>query len=157
MDESKNAQLVIQYTELRKYKWTISAKEEKMKETCTIVFKKGLGRHLTDPELIQALANQEQAKEAEVEAKSWRIAIKEARRAAKAVAEDEWKTVKATYEAAVAAWKSTCAELRAAGTRPKDLPPKPKRPPKPKPVLEEFPEGNEDDEEHSDSLTLDGE
>jgi hypothetical protein len=157
MDESQNAQLVIQHTELRKLKQTIIVKEEKTKETRTILFKMGLGRHLTDPELIQALANQEQKKEAEVEAKSQRMAIKEARRAANAVAEDEWKTIKATHEAAVAAWKSACAELRAAGTRPKDLPPKPKRPPKPKPVLEEFPEGNEDDEERSDSLTSDDE
>jgi hypothetical protein len=151
MDESKNAQLVIQHAELRKLKQTIIAKEEKTKEKCTTVFKKGLGRHLTDPELVQALANQEHEKEAEVEAKGRRTAVKEARRAAKAAAEDEWKTIKATHEAAVAAWKSACADLRAAGTRPKDLPPKPK------PVLEELPEGNEDDEEHSDSSTSDNE
>ena len=109
MDKSKNAQLVIQHAELQKLKQTIIVKEEKTKETCTILFKKGLGRHLTDPELVQALANQEHEQEAEAEAKGRRMAVKEARRAAKAAAEDEWKTIKATHEAAVAAWKSACA------------------------------------------------
>jgi len=116
MDESKNAQLVIQHTQLQKLKQTIIAKEEKEKEKCTTVFekcttvfKKGLGRHLTDPELIQAIKNQEQEKEAEVQAKGWRMAIKEFRRVAKAAAEDEWKTIKAAHESAVAAWKSACA------------------------------------------------
>jgi hypothetical protein len=155
MDESKNAQLVIQNTELRKLKQTVNAKEAKAKEKCTTVFKKGLGRHLTDPELIQALASQELEKEAEVEARSRRAAVKEARRVARAAVEDEWKTIKAAHEADVAAWKSTCTELRVAGTRPKDLPPKLRRPLKPKPVLEELPEGNEDDEEGSDSLSED--
>ena len=86
MDESKNAQLVIQHTQLQKLKQTIIAKEEKEKEKRTTVFKKGLGWHLTDPELIQTIANQEQEKEAEVQAKGRRMAIKEARRAAKAAA-----------------------------------------------------------------------
>jgi hypothetical protein len=157
MDESKNAQLIIQHAELRKLKQAIGAKEERTKEKRTTVFKKGLGRHLTDPELIQALETQEHEKAAGVEARGRRVAIKEARRAAKAVSEDEWKAIKATHEAAVAAWKSSCFELRAAGTRPKDLPPKPKRPSKPKPVFEGLPEGNEDDEEHSDSSTSDNE
>jgi len=153
MDESKNAQLIIQHTELQKLKQAISAKVEKTKEKRTIVFKKGLGRHLTDPELIQALANLEQEKEAEVEARGRRMAIKEARRAAKAITKNEWMTIKAMHDAAVAGWKSTCAELRVAGTRPKDLPPKPKRPSKPKPVLKELPE----DEGCSESSTLDNE
>jgi hypothetical protein len=83
------------------------------------------------------------------------MANKEARRATKAAAKDEWKTIKAAHESAVAAWKLACTELRVAGTRPKDLPPKPKRPPKPKPVLKEFPAGNEDDVEGSDSVTSD--
>ena len=88
MDESKNAQLVIQHTQLQKLKQTIVAKEEKEKEKerCTMVFKKGLGWHLTDPELIQTITNQEQEKEAEVQAKGQRMAIKEARRAEKAAA-----------------------------------------------------------------------
>ena len=150
MDESKNAQLVIQHTQLQKLKQTIIAKEEKEKENCTMVFKKGLGQHLTDPELIQAITNQEQKKEAEVQAKGQRMAIKEARRAAKA-AENEWKTIKAAHESAVTAWKLACTELRVAGTRPKDLPPKPK------PVLEELPAGNEDDVEGSNSATSDNE
>jgi len=85
------------------------------------------------------------------------MAVKEARRAAKAAAEDEWKTIKATHEAAAAAWKSACANLRVAGTRPKDLPQKPKRPPKPKPVLEELLEDNKDDKECSDLSTSDNE
>ena len=53
-------------------------------------------------------------------------------------------------------WLLTChvLDMQAAGTRPKDLPPKPKRPPKPKPVLEELPEGNEEDEECSDSSSI---
>ena len=62
MDESKNAQLVIQHTQLQKFKQTIIAKEENEKEKHTTVFKKGLGWHLTDPELIQAITNQEQKK-----------------------------------------------------------------------------------------------
>ena len=114
-----------------------------------MVFKKGLGWHLTDPELIQTITNQEQEKEAEVQAKGQRMAIKEARRAEKAAAQDEWKTIKAAHESAIAAWKLACTELRVAGTRPKDLPPKPK------PVLKELPAGNEDDVEGSNSATSD--
>ena len=82
------------------------------------------------------------------------MAIKEARRATEAAAEDKWRTIKGAYEFAVAAWKLACTELRVAGTRSKDLHPKPKRPPKCKPVLEELPAGNKDDEEGSDSVTM---
>ena len=39
MDESKNAQLVIQHTELKKLEQMIILKEEKEKEKCTRVVK----------------------------------------------------------------------------------------------------------------------
>ena len=110
MDESKNAQLAIQHTELQKLKQTIISREEKKKEKHTRVFKKGIGQHLTDPELIQAITNQEQEKGAEVQAKGQRMAIKEARRATKAAAKDKWRTIKAAHEFAVAAWKWACTE-----------------------------------------------
>ena len=156
MDESKNAQLVIQHTQLQKLKQTIIANKEKEKEKDTTVFKKGLGWHVTDPKLIQAITNKEQEKEAEVQAKGQRMAIKKARRAAKAAAKDEWKTIKAAHESAVTAWKLACTELKVAG-RPIDLPLKLKRPPKPKPVLKELPAGNKGDVEGSDLVTSDDE
>jgi len=93
----KNAQLVIQNAELHKLKQTVNAKEARAKEKHTTVFKKGFGRHLTDPELIQALGSQELEKEAEVETRSQRASVKEARRVARAAVEDEWKTIKATH------------------------------------------------------------
>jgi hypothetical protein len=156
MDEQNNAQLIIQYTELHKFKQTLATKEGKKKEKRTTLFKKGLGRHLPDPERIQALADQEREKEVEVEAKTRRAALREAKNAAKTAAEEEWKVIKAAHEAAVAEWQLTCEALKAAGTRKKDLPSKPKRPPKPKPVLNEPPEGNEE-EDSSDSSSSDEE
>ena len=54
-------------------------------------------------------------------------------------------------EAYAADWVAECEKLQAQKVRVKDLPPKPKRPPKPKPVMEVVPdkgsEAEDEDEE----------
>ena len=64
--------------------------------------------------------------------------------------EDEWKHIKIRHDNTVLAWKTECERLKVAGTWPKDLLTKPKRPLKPKPVVEHDPDDNEEEESGED-------
>ena len=66
-------------------------------------------------------------------------------RAARDACKDEWKQIKIRHDNTVSAWKTECAKLKVAGTQPKDLQSKPKRPPKPKPVVEDDLDNNEEE------------
>jgi hypothetical protein len=71
-------------------------------------------------------------------------------KAAKAAIEEEWNEIVKKHNEAVVAWAAECQRLREEGVRAKDLPKKPKRPPKPKlPV-----EGPADDEDSATSSSL---
>ena len=77
--------------------------------------------------------------------KSQRRKTREVKWIAMDACEREWKAIKIKHDQGVEAWKVKCGILKAAGTRPKDLPIKPKRPSRPKPVVEDE-EDEEDDE-----------
>ena len=72
---------------------------------------------------------------------------RKSKRAAREQCEAEWKLIKEEHERATEAWKLECERLKSDGVRPKDLPTKPKRPAKPKPVVED----EEDDDEDNSS------
>lgn len=77
--------------------------------------------------------------------------LRQLKKASKEVAEAAWKTVMAVHNQAVVEWEANKLVLRAEGTKVKDLPKKPKRPVKPKPVVESKSESSssEHDEEGS--------
>jgi hypothetical protein len=79
---------------------------------------------------------QKERKEREALEKVQRLEGWEARKAAKAAAEVEWAVIMAIYQQAMKDWMAECERLQAEKVRVKDLPSKPKRPPKPKPVVD---------------------
>ena len=54
------------------------------------------------------------------------------------------------HDNTVLAWKLECERLKSAGIQPKDLPTKPKRPLKPKPVVEDGLDNDEEEESGED-------
>ena len=69
------------------------------------------------------------------------------KRAARDACEDEWKQIKIRHDNTVSAWKTECARLKVAGTQPRDLATKLKRPLKPKPVVEDDLDNDEEEED----------
>ena len=148
IQERTTAQLIVQHAHLTKLNQALHAKENKKSSDRTILFAGGFRRHLTSDESISLVEGQKERKEKEAAEKIQRLEGREARKAAKAVAEAEWAVIVTTHEQAVKDWAAECERLRAQNVRVKDLPPKPKRPPKPKPVLEVMPEeGSEQDDD----------
>ena len=148
IQERITAQLVIQHAHLTKLNQALHAKENKKTNDRTILFAEGFGRHLTSEESISLVEGQKERKEKEAAEKMQRLEGREARKAAKATAEAEWVQIVTAHEQAVKDWVAECEKLRAQKVRVKDLPPKPKRPPKPKPVTEVIPdEGSEAEDE----------
>jgi hypothetical protein len=136
IDQRQTAQLVIQHAHLTKLNQSLHAKENKKATDRTILFPGGFGRHLTDPEFGQQLAEQARRKAAEEAGKAQRASNREVQRVAKAAAEAEWKKKKEEYEEAMESWKAECLRLRAENVRVKDFPPKPRAPRRPKPAPE---------------------
>ena len=97
---------------------------------------KGLGMHLTDSNFMEAIKQEARNKEQKEKEKKQRGEARKSKRAAREQCEAEWKLIKEEHERAVEAWKLECERLKAGGARPRDLPTKPKRPSKPKPVVE---------------------
>lgn len=147
IDESKSAQLVIQSMELIRLKESLRAKEEKRKEKHGWLKTKGLGMHMTDPGFIDAIEQEARDKEQKEKDKKQRGEVRKSKRAAREQCEAEWKLIKEEHERATEAWKLECERLKSDGVRPKDLPTKPKRPAKPKPVVED----EEDDDKDNSS------
>ena len=82
MEESHEAQIIIQHTYLTKANESLFAKENKKKEDCTVLFEKGMGRHLTDPQFAELLQKHEREKEEAAAKKQQRKAGREAGKAA---------------------------------------------------------------------------
>ena len=72
------------------------------------------------------------------------------KRAARDACEEEWKQIKIGHDKVVEAWKMECEVLKVAGTQPRDLPTKPKRSSKLKPVVEDELDNDEEDESDGD-------
>ncbi|KAJ7912454.1 hypothetical protein B0H13DRAFT_1874832 [Mycena leptocephala] len=107
----------------------------------------GKGQHLTAPEVIAQKRVLENAKVQDATEKATKKSKREARKVEKERVEVEWKEMRVKHAAAVDARAGRCLQLKAAGTKTKDLPKKPKRPlkPKPKDSDEEDDTSSEDD------------
>ena len=134
IDERKNAQLVLQHSHLGKLNQSLQTKENKTKDDRTKLFPKGHGRHLTAEEFCDELREQQREKEDKAADKAKRKTDREARKAKKGAAKIQWERMLAEHKEAVTRWEGQCAILRAENVCVKDLPPKPKRPLKPKPA-----------------------
>jgi len=108
IDQRQTAQLVIQHAHLTKLNLSLHAKENKKTTDRTILFPSDFGRHLTDPEFGQQLAEQAQRKAAEEAGKAERASNREVQRVAKAAAEVEWKKKRKEHEEAMDTWKAEC-------------------------------------------------
>jgi hypothetical protein len=64
MEEAREAQIIIQHTYLTKANESLFAKENKKKKDRTILFEKGMGQHLTDPQFAELLQKHKRDKEA---------------------------------------------------------------------------------------------
>ena len=111
---------------------------------------KGLGMHMTDPGFIDVIEQEARDKEQKEKNKKQRGEVRKSKRA-RDQCEAEWKLIKEEHEKATEAWKLECERLKMDGVRPKNLPSKPKRPAKPKPVVED-----EEDEEEDNSSDEEG-
>jgi len=136
IEESRQAQLVIQHAELTKLNQSLHTQENKKRDDRTILFPGGFGRHLTSVEFSRLLEEQNQRKTLKAAEKAHRKEIGEANKAAKAAVDAEWKERVTEHKRAVETWIAQCAALKAGGVRAKDLPVKPRCPTKPKPTLE---------------------
>jgi hypothetical protein len=146
IEERSAAQLIVQNAHLNKLNKALHARENKNNSERTVLFANGYGRHLTCPESISLVWNQKERKEREAVEKVQRQEARGACKAAKAAAEVEWKAIVTAHERALKEWVDECEILRAQNVRVRDLPRKPKRPPKPKPVVEAV--GDEDEDEN---------
>ena len=139
----------VQHIKLAKLKQSVWAKEKK-DERCTLLKGKGLGRHLTDKVFILSVGNEAREKEAKGKEKDQRTEAWKVKRAARDTCKEDWKQIKIGHDKAVEAWKMECEILKVAGTWPRDLPTKPKRSSKLKPVVEDELDDNEEDESYGD-------
>ncbi|KAF8996524.1 hypothetical protein BDQ17DRAFT_1429672 [Cyathus striatus] len=112
INEAANAQLIVQNMALNR----------------TVLLPGGLGRHLTDPELIQAKRACEEDKRQEEREKKRRKADKKRRKEEKDRRDEEWKQIIAAHKNTVEEWEQECARLRAARELHKNLPKKPTHP-----------------------------
>ena len=115
-------------------------------ERCTLWKGRGLGRHLTDKGFILSVESEAREKEIKANEKDQRIEAHKLKRAARDACNDKWKLIKIRHDNTALTWKLECERLKSAGTQPKDLPAKLKRPPKPKPVVEDDLDNNEEEE-----------
>lgn len=95
---------------------------------------------------------EKEAREKEVKArqKSQRLEAQKSKRDARDACKEEWKEIKTLHDQAVVAWKMGCERLKATEAWPRDLPIKPKRAPKPKPVVEDELDDDGDGESNED-------
>lgn len=116
-------------------KESLEAKETKKKTDRTILFPSGKGVVPTAPDFKARKEEQAQRKKDKAE----RTVEGRMKRAEKRIAQEElleeWNQIKAIHKASVLKWEAECERLTTCGTKKKDLPKKPIRPPKPKPKV----------------------
>ncbi|KAF8977499.1 hypothetical protein BDQ17DRAFT_1440607 [Cyathus striatus] len=105
INEAGNAQLIVQNLALSRLNHTLYEKENRKKSDCTVLFPGGLGRHLTDPELIQAKRAHEEDKKREEREKMRRKDDKKRRKEEKGCRDEEWKQIIAAHKDTVKEWE----------------------------------------------------
>lgn len=147
INEDNGAQLVIQHLHMNKLTESLHGKENKEPSTRS-QFPSGHGRVLTDENFVLDAEADSDKRASEKDAKEQRKVSREARKVRKAEIEEIWKRWMDQHERALTAWETECADLRASGTRPKDLPKRPKKPlRKELPALEAEVEAEQDEHE----------
>ena len=107
-----------------------------------------------DEGFILSTESEAREKETKVKEKDQRSKAQKLKRAARDACEDEWKQIKIRHDNTVSIWKTECVIMKVAGTQPKDLPTKPKRLLKPKPVVEDDLDNDEQEVSHCRILVL---
>ncbi|KAJ6471459.1 hypothetical protein C8R45DRAFT_836416 [Mycena sanguinolenta] len=123
--EEGNATMVFQNLGLRKMNEALHQQEEKATTDRARLFK-GKAQCLSSNEFyaeVKAIEDGKKAKEAGKEAKK---AARQHRKELKERIEAEWAEMKECHAAEVEAWSEECSSLLGAGSKKKDLPPKPK-------------------------------
>lgn len=128
IEERSNAQLIVQHAYLGKLNQALHTRENKKATDRTVLFVDGMGRHLTNPKIIEQIQAQEERKKRKAEDKSLRAEGRAARKLARAAIETEWEVIKQNHKEAVAEWGLLCQRLRSNGAKSKELPKKPKCP-----------------------------
>ena len=133
INESANAQLVVQHLHAEKLQVALQEKEKrKSRDQRTIIFGDGKGRVVTSDEVIDELREKkDKAKEKEEEKETRRMA-RESKKEAKERLERQWASMKTDHELAVRCWNDACAQLALQGVPRSQWPLKPKRPLKPR-------------------------
>ncbi|TFK58589.1 hypothetical protein BDN72DRAFT_912125 [Pluteus cervinus] len=148
--EGQTAQMIVQNMGMEKMNQALFEKEKRKKSDRTVMFPGGRGRHLTAPEVIKQKRELEEARKVEEAEKEARKVAKKAKKSRKEQVDKLWQEILQDHRAAILAWEDQCRVLRAAGSRVKDLPKKPKRQLKPKLTSEnddEMASDLDDDEE----------
>ncbi|KAF8991411.1 hypothetical protein BDQ17DRAFT_1254931, partial [Cyathus striatus] len=119
------AQLIVQNMAMDCLNCTLYQKENQKKSDCTVLFPGGLGRHLTDPELIQAKRACEEERKREETDKKRRKEERRRKEEEKDWSDKEWKQKVAAHKNTIKEWESECARLHAEGVLCKNLPKRP--------------------------------
>ncbi|KAF7965694.1 hypothetical protein HWV62_42229 [Athelia sp. TMB] len=144
-----NVQLAIQGVYNKRLNEALNVKEKRKETDRTKMFPDGKPRLLTDDALIAELSQAKALKVSKEMDKIKRAEVRAAKKVGKEAAAAAWKLLMAAHDQAVAAWMEEKLALRARGVKVKDLPKGPKKPLKPKPVVElgSESEGAEDEED----------
>ena len=129
MTEVQTAQMVLQDMSLLKMNQTIMAKEKKKKDDHTKIHMNGFGQLFTNDECI-TLVKEQAIQRQEKENKKGKRAERQTKKAEKENIECEWKEIKAAHAKNIKSWERDCEKL--IGVSKKNLPKKPRCPPKPK-------------------------
>ncbi|KLO08237.1 hypothetical protein SCHPADRAFT_835584 [Schizopora paradoxa] len=125
INEGANAQLLVQDLFCSKLKGALHAKDSKKNKDNTHILADGLGKVMTSTEVMDKIAAQQAAKEAEEAAKAQRKVARESRKGEKEEIDRLWAEENTKHPVAVEKWTQKCSALRSEGVCVKDLPPKP--------------------------------
>ncbi|KZP22654.1 hypothetical protein FIBSPDRAFT_706184, partial [Athelia psychrophila] len=131
-----NAQLAIQGVYNKRLNEALNVKEKTKEADRTKLFPDGKPRLLTADDFIAQVTEAKASRQEKEREKMKRAEVRAAKKVGKETAEAAWKLLKVAHEQAVLAWQAEKLRLRASGVKVKDLPKGPKKPPKPKPVIE---------------------
>ncbi|KAJ7150677.1 hypothetical protein C8R46DRAFT_914663 [Mycena filopes] len=143
--EEANATMVFQNVGLKKMKEALHQEEEKAATDRARLFK-GKAQVLSSDEFanqVKEMGVAKKVKDADKEAKK---AARQRKKELREELEKEWVLMKERHAAEVEIWSQTCADLLAAKTKKKDLPPKPKLGKKPQIPVEEDEEDDVEEE-----------
>jgi hypothetical protein len=145
--EAANAQMSLQCVYNSRLNEALNKKENKKETDRTKLFPDGKPRLLTGDVFMGEMVTSQKLREEKAAAMDQRKAGRADRKVAKATAGAAWKLQVEGHQMEVKRWEAECVVLKVQKVKVKDLPKKPKRPLKPKPVAEPDSESSSSDEE----------